>query len=59
MGDVESGRFQDGEFVNQLPKNYGEQEQKVIQDNEFNKYLDNRIWNCNLNLGDKQFLKVH
>ena len=55
--DEADGRFKDGQFVNQLPKNYGEQEQKVIQDNEFNKYLKNEFGTDDLNYGDKQFLR--
>ena len=55
--DVESGKFKDGQFVNQLPKNYGEQEQKVIENNEFNKYLKNEFGTDDLNYGDKQFLR--
>ena len=55
--DEADGKFKDGQFVNQLPKNYGEQEQKVIQDNEFNKYLKNEFGTDDLNYGDKQFLR--
>ncbi len=55
--DEAEGRFKDGQFVNQLPKNYGEQEQKVIQDNQFNNYLNKQFGTDDLNYGDKQFLR--
>ena len=55
--DVDSGYFKEGQFVNQLPKNYGEQEQKIIQDNQFNKYLKDEFGTDDLNYGDKQFFR--
>ena len=55
--DEADGTFKDGQFVNQLPKNYGEQEQKVIQDNQFNKYYDNEFGDIDPGPGLKQFLR--
>jgi len=55
--DEADGTFKDGQFVNQLPKNYGDQEQKVIQDNEFNKYLKDQFGTTDMNYGDKQYLR--
>ena len=55
--DEADGTFKDGQLMNQLPKNYGEQEQKVIQDNQFNKYLKDQFGTTDMNYGDKQFLR--
>ena len=37
--DEADGRYKDGQFINQLPKNYGEQEQEVIQDNKYKDFI--------------------
>ncbi len=47
----------DGQLVNQLPSNYKETEQQVIQDNEFNKYYDSQFGDVDPGPGLKQFLR--
>ena len=47
----------DGQLINQLPSNYGEQEQKIIQENQFNKYLKDEFGTTDMNYGDKQFFR--
>ena len=55
--DEAEGRFKDGQFVNQLPSNYKETEQQVIQDNKFNKYYDSQYGDVDPGPGLKQFLR--
>ena len=55
--DEADGTFKDGQLVNQLPSNYKETEQQVIQDNEFNKYYDSQFGDVDPGPGLKQYLK--
>ena len=55
--DEADGTFKDGQLVNQLPSNYKETEQQVIQDNKFNKYYDSQFGDVDPGPGLKQFLR--
>jgi hypothetical protein len=57
IGQIASATTDLSGLTSQLPTDYKETEQKVIKDNEFNKYLKKEFGTDDMNYGDKQFLR--
>ena len=57
VGQIASATTDLSGLTSQLPTDYKETEQKVIKDNEFNKYLKKEFGTDDINYGDKQFLR--
>ena len=57
VGQIASATTDLSNLFSQLPSNYKETEQNVIQDNQFNKYLKDEFGTTDMNYGDKQFFR--